>query len=53
MCIGYWWGSPLRGPHRWVDNIKMDLGEIVWLRMGSCECGIVPLGSINCWEVLE
>jgi hypothetical protein len=26
-------GSPLGGPrHRWVDNIKMDLGEIGWGR---------------------
>jgi hypothetical protein len=32
MRIGYWWGKrPLERPrHRWVDNIKMDLGEIEW-----------------------
>jgi hypothetical protein len=34
--IGYWWESqsgkwPLRRPkHRWVDNIKVDLGEVGW-----------------------
>jgi hypothetical protein len=51
---------PLGRPrHRWVDNIKMDLREIVliWLRIGtvkgSCEHGNEPLGSIKCWEVLE
>jgi hypothetical protein len=36
MHIGYWWESqkkrePLGRPRRrWVDNIKMDLGEIGW-----------------------
>jgi hypothetical protein len=34
MHIVYWWGKPegkrpLRRPrHRWVENIKMDLGEV-------------------------
>jgi hypothetical protein len=38
--IGYWWGKPERkrplGRTRrmWVDNIKMDLGEIGWVGMG-------------------
>jgi hypothetical protein len=36
MYIGYWWESqketrPLGRPrHRWVDNIKMELGNIEW-----------------------
>jgi hypothetical protein len=32
MHIGYWWESQPLGElrHRWVDNIKMDLGEIGW-----------------------
>jgi hypothetical protein len=58
--------SPLGSPRRsWVNNIKMDIGEIgwgvliglVWLRLGrvesSCECGNGPSGSIEGWEVLE
>jgi hypothetical protein len=53
---------PLRRPiRRWVDNIKMDLGKIVWGGVGwiglaqdkgqvesSFECGNEPLGSIKC-----
>jgi hypothetical protein len=48
MHIGYWWESqkerPLGRPRRrWVDNIKMDFGEIdgvvwtglIWLRIGT------------------
>jgi hypothetical protein len=48
---------------RWVDNIKMDLGEIGWGvmdwidlaqdREGSCEHGNESSGSVKCWEVLE
>jgi hypothetical protein len=49
---------PLRRTRRrWVDNIKMDLGEIRWNnrldRSGSCEHGNEPSGSIKCWEELE
>jgi hypothetical protein len=46
--IGYWWEShgkrPLgRSRHRWVDNIRINLGEVdavmwtglVWLRIGT------------------
>jgi hypothetical protein len=58
---------PLGRPRRrWVDNIKMDLGEVGWdgvdwigLAQGRdrleslCECGDEPPGSIKCWEVLE
>jgi hypothetical protein len=49
-----------------VDSIKIDLREIGldgvdWIDVaedkrpveGSCEHGNEPLGSINCWEVLE
>jgi hypothetical protein len=37
MCIAYWWEIEVKRPlgrHRcrWVDNIKMDLGD----RMGWC-----------------
>jgi hypothetical protein len=33
--VGYWWESQreraLGGPRRrWVDNIRMDLGEVGW-----------------------
>jgi hypothetical protein len=34
--IDYWWGKPEgkrplgRPRRRWVDNIKMDLGEVGW-----------------------
>jgi hypothetical protein len=51
----------LRPRSRWVDNIKMDLGEIGWDLCGSgwgpvegsCEHSNEPSGSIKCWEVLE
>jgi hypothetical protein len=23
-------GGKARGKHRWVDNVKMDLGEVGW-----------------------
>jgi hypothetical protein len=55
---------PLGRPrHRWVDNIRMDLGEVGWgdvdwiglaqERNSSCEFGIEPSGSIKCWETIE
>jgi hypothetical protein len=28
MRIGYWWEKLGRPRSRWVDNIKMDLGEM-------------------------
>jgi hypothetical protein len=33
--IDYWWESQRKRPpgrprHRWVDNIRMDLGEVGW-----------------------
>jgi hypothetical protein len=56
-------GRPRR---RWVDNIKMDLGEIGMRRCGldwsgsgegevgcSCKCGNETSGSIKCCEVLS
>jgi hypothetical protein len=50
-------GRPKR---RWVDNIKINLGEIGWGGLywcgsgwgqveSSCECGNEPSGSIKCW----
>jgi hypothetical protein len=36
MHIGYWWEKPEvkrvlgRQKHRWVNNIKMNLGEMGW-----------------------
>jgi hypothetical protein len=52
---------------RWVDNIRMDLGEVEWGDVDwiglaqdrnkqverSCEFGIEPSGSIKCWETIE
>jgi hypothetical protein len=45
-----------RPRHKWEDNIKMDLQEVglgrgahpelIWLRIGSCECSNKPAGSI-------
>jgi hypothetical protein len=56
--------GPLGRPrHRWVDNIRMDLGEVGWCdvdwiglaqdRNSSCEFGIEPSGCIKCWETIE
>jgi hypothetical protein len=56
-----------RRRRRWVNNIKMDLGEIGWggvvwtglilLRIltvkDSCEHGNEPSDSIKYWEVFE
>jgi hypothetical protein len=53
-----------RPRHRWMNNIKVDLGEIGWGGVGwidlaqgpvegSCEHGNEPLGSMKCWEILE
>jgi hypothetical protein len=56
---------PLGRPKpRWVDDIRMDLGEVdglmwtglVWLRRGtggSSEFGIETSGSIKCCETIE
>jgi hypothetical protein len=56
-------GSPRS---RRVDNVRMDLGEIVWGSVdwiclaqnieqveSSCEFGIEPSGSIKFWETIE
>jgi hypothetical protein len=41
---------PLRRPrHRWVDNIRMDLGEVVW---GYADC-IGVAQDRNRWRALE
>jgi hypothetical protein len=58
---------PLGRPRRrWVVNIRMDLGEVVWGDVdwiglaqrqeqveNSCEFDIEPSGSIKCWETIE
>jgi hypothetical protein len=55
---------PLGRPRcMWVDNIKMDLGEIgwdgmvwtgsIWVRIGTSEHSNKFLGSIKCWEILQ
>jgi hypothetical protein len=55
---------PLGRPRcRWVDNIRMDLGEVGWGdvdwiglakdRNSCCEFGIEPTGSMKCWETIE
>jgi hypothetical protein len=69
--IGYWEGKsegkrPLGRPRRrWVDNIRMDLGEVGWgdvdwislaqdrNRWSCCECGNEPSGTTKCWETIE
>jgi hypothetical protein len=52
-------GRPRR---RWVDNLKMDLGEIGWGGVGwiglpldrdKCEGGNEPWGSIKCWKAIK
>jgi hypothetical protein len=51
-------GRPRR---RWVNNIRMNLGEVEWADVdwisqeqveSSCEFGNEPSGSIKCWELL-
>jgi hypothetical protein len=54
-----------RSGRRWVENIKMDLGDrIRWCGLdwpgswqgqveSSWECGNCPLVSIRCWETVE
>jgi hypothetical protein len=58
---------PLGRPrHRWVDNIRIDLGEVGWSDVrvdwsgsgqeqvkSSCEFGTEPSGSMKCWETIE
>jgi hypothetical protein len=54
---------PLGRPrHRWMDNIRMDLGEVGWGDVdwiglaqdrNRCRFGIEPLGSIKCWKTIE
>jgi hypothetical protein len=56
---------PLGRPRRrWVDNIRMDLGEVGWSDVDwiglaqdrnrwNCEFGIEPSGSMKCWETIE
>jgi hypothetical protein len=58
---------PLGRPrHIWVDNIRMDLGEVGWGAMdwiglaqdrnrwkSYCEFSIEPWVSIKCWETNE
>jgi hypothetical protein len=54
---------PLERPRqRWVDNIKMDLGELGWGgvdwiglaedRDKFCQFGDEPSGFIKCWETI-
>jgi hypothetical protein len=54
-------GTPRR---RWVDNIRMDLGEVGWgdvdwiglvkdRNRWRAELDIEPSGSIKCWETIE
>jgi hypothetical protein len=45
-------GRPIR---RWVDNIRMDLGEVGlgdvdWIGLAK---DIEPSGSMKCWETIE
>jgi hypothetical protein len=50
-------GRPKR---RWVDNIRMNLGEVGWGDVEGkeqvesfCEFGIESSGSVKCWENIE
>jgi hypothetical protein len=53
---------PLRRQRRrWVDNIRMYLGEVGWcdvdwiglaLVENPCEFGVEPLGSMKCRETI-
>jgi hypothetical protein len=57
--------KPLGRPRRrWVDNIRMDLGEVGWCDVdwiglaqeqveSCCEFSIEPTGSMKCWETIE
>jgi hypothetical protein len=57
LLVGKPEGKRLLGKprHRWVDNIRMDLGEVGWgdvdwiglAQYRSCEFGIEPLSSIK------
>jgi hypothetical protein len=51
-----------RQRRRWVDNIRIDLGEVGWGDVdwigweqvaSSCEFSIEPSGSMKCWETIE
>jgi hypothetical protein len=60
--IGYWWERKKEKDHwenhavgRWTILKWILAWDVVdWIDMDdSCEHGIEPSGSINCWEVLE
>jgi hypothetical protein len=50
-----------RQRRRWVDNIRMDLGEVGWgdvdwiglAQESSCKFGIEPSGYIQYWKLLS
>jgi hypothetical protein len=52
-----------RSRRRWVDNIRLDLGEVGWgdvdwiglaeNRNSCCKFGIEPSGCMKCWETIE
>jgi hypothetical protein len=45
---------PLGRPRRrWVDNIRVDLGEVGWGDVDWIGLGIEPSGSMKCWETIE
>jgi hypothetical protein len=57
---------PLGRPRRrWVDNIRMDLGEVGWgdvdwiglatdrNRWRALVNSVLNLGSMKCWETIE
>jgi hypothetical protein len=54
---------PLGRPRRrWMDNIRMDPGEVGWSDVdwigleqmeSSCEFGFEPSGCMKCWETLK
>jgi hypothetical protein len=50
---------PLGRPrHRWVDNIKMDLGEegwddVDWISLSQDRGGNKPSVYVKCWDSIE
>jgi hypothetical protein len=42
-----------RPRHRWLYNIRMDLGEQDRNGWRALEFGIEPSGSLKCWEPIE
>jgi len=67
VYLGFWWENLRERDHmedpgvdgriilRWMFRKWAGVAwtGLIWLRMGSCECGNEPLGSIKCGEFLD